>query len=152
MGARGPKRMTIEQRYNRHVIKLDGCWSWSGAKSTYGYGVMGGDGRGASPVTAHRVAWSLFRGELRSDEHLMHLCHNPECSNPAHLAIGSMRENLRTSFVVGRLQRKIPLEAMPSIWKRRQAGETLQAIGDTYGCTKQAIKHMIRKHPELLNA
>jgi hypothetical protein len=91
-------------------------------------------------------------GEIPAGKDVMHLCHNPACSNPAHLALGDRKENMRTSFEAGRLQRKIPLEALSQIRQQRARGVTLKAIGEMFGCTKQAIRHMLNSHPEIGNA
>lgn len=65
-----------------------GCWAWTGAVNSRGYGSvgMGCRGHGRAIVrAAHRVSWLLERGELPEGLVLDHLCRNPWCVNPAHL-------------------------------------------------------------------
>ncbi len=74
----------------------------------------------------------------------MHLCHNPECSNPAHLAVGTRKENHATSKAAGRLQRKIPLGDIKTIIMRVANGECKKVIAAEYGCTPQNIAYTVR--------
>jgi hypothetical protein len=138
-----------QERYLAKVIRGDGCWSWRDAKVSTGYGAIHITTDGKRVVKlAHRVSYEIHKGEIPAGKDVMHLCHNPICSNPEHLALGSRRENMQTSFAAGRLQRKIPLQDLPLIAKKRAYGETLQSIGDLYGCTKQAVRHMLLSHPK----
>lgn len=136
---------TAEEMYLARVVKRDGCWGWAGCIDKRGYSVFNKDG--IKP--AHRLSYLMHKGPIPDGLDVMHMCHNPSCSNPDHLELGTRRENMATSFVVGRLQRRIPLADMPRIAADRAAGMTLQAIGDRYGCTKQAVRHMLNAHPEL---
>lgn len=143
----------IKAQYEKHVIKTDdGCWSWGYAVHDSGYGVFGNSGGISKMVYAHRASYEIHVGKIPSGMDVMHLCHNPLCSNPSHLSLGTRKENMQTSFVAGRLQRKIPLDSMPEIYQRRAAGQTLQSIANKYNCTKQAIRHMLNAHPELCHA
>lgn len=38
---------------------------------------------------------------------------------------------------------------MPQVFADRAAGWTLQRIAERFGCSKQAVRHMINAHPEL---
>jgi hypothetical protein len=72
------------------------CWPWRGAKPL-GYGVTNirMDGR-RRIAGAHQVAHYLATGrwEGRANGRMVrHLCHNPLCCNPAHLAGGTALDN-----------------------------------------------------------
>jgi hypothetical protein len=74
------------------------CWSWLGARNRDGYGhILGdrGDGTGARTIAATHVAWFLAHGEwpARGLE-VCHTCDNPPCQNPAHLFLGTHRQNM----------------------------------------------------------
>ncbi len=146
------EKKTVEEMFLSRVIRRDGneCWGWKWAIHKSGYGVLVKNGRGHH--YAHRLSFLMHIGEIPTGKDVMHICHNPECSNPAHLALGDRKENMRTSFEAGRLQRKIPLDAMPKIRKARAAGASLQDIGNMFGCTKQAVRHMLNSHPEIAHA
>lgn len=155
---RGTMRTPIEitpnhvAAYHRHVIKLSSaeCWGWGAAKNTGGYGVCGGydkNRKRATNAVAHRVSYFIEHGAVPAPALMViHLCHNPECTNPAHLRAATRRENMRTSQIVGGLQRKIPIEDLAKIALRRTMGHTLEAIGRDYGCTKQSVRHMLITH------
>jgi len=87
------KRLTVEQRFLRHVKKTDTCWLWEGG--------LGGDGYpsfwdGVSTAHAHRVAWTIYRGPLDAGQCVLHNCpggDNSLCVNPDHLWLGDRKKN-----------------------------------------------------------
>jgi len=133
--------------YEKNVIKSDGCWGWNNAKSE-GYGVIGRTrlDRTVQRFYIHRLSYEHHIGKIPKGMDVMHLCHNPECSNPAHLSVGFRKENMQTSRASGRLQRKIPLDAMPKIRSLRLSGMTYTEIAKQYGCTNVAVRHMVNNH------
>lgn len=73
-----------------------GCWLWTGAASSTGYGSVGvGSKASGQPFVrvAHRVVWLLERGDIPRGLVLDHLCRNPTCVNPAHLEPVPQKEN-----------------------------------------------------------
>lgn len=81
---------TLEERFWAKVEKSDGCWLWTGAKTTTGYGSVWLDGRS---VKAHRVAYELLVGRIPDGLTIDHLCRVRLCVNPAHLEPVTNREN-----------------------------------------------------------
>ena len=69
-------------RFWAKVNKTDGCWEWSGAINTGGYGSFW---NGIREVKAHRFAYELLCEQIRDGLTLDHLCRNRSCVNPAHL-------------------------------------------------------------------
>ena len=67
----------------------NGCWEWKGSSDLSGYGIVRLDRR---LQKAHRVAWLLATVQ-RPGLRLRHLCGNPRCVRPDHLApsAGSLR-------------------------------------------------------------
>lgn len=84
-----------ESKFWRRVIVGDGCWIWTGATDTRGYGHLRWRGR---IVRAHRLAYELVNGPIPagSGHHGMvvrHSCDRRICCNPEHLLLGTQADN-----------------------------------------------------------
>lgn len=78
-----------------------GCWLWTGAIVTGGYGVIArGDGTRTN-VQAHRLAFELFKGQ-KGEGFICHHCDNRSCVNPDHLFVGDHAANMRDMWEKGR--------------------------------------------------
>lgn len=86
-------------RFWTHVDRsggASGCWLWVGGKTRYGYGVFCANG---DRFRAHRVAYTLLRGELpRAELVIDHLCGVTACVNPSHMEIVSVGENVKRAI------------------------------------------------------
>lgn len=136
----------IIDTYEARVIRRgeDECWGWAGGKHVFGYGVMRIWIDGQNPnFAAHRVSYEIAHGQIPSGMLVRHKCHNPECSNPKHLELGTYHDNMQDSSVAGRLVQKIPRGEISVIKEMREAGWTLQEIGSLYSCTKQAVRYTL---------
>jgi hypothetical protein len=61
---------------------ISGCWLWTGAMNSTGYGVASVNGKRTG---AHRAVYTLLRGEIGAGLTIDHLCRVPSCVNPWHM-------------------------------------------------------------------
>lgn len=69
-----------------------GCWWWTGARDSNGYGRTWMDG---SHRKAPRLIYELLVEKIPDGLVPDHLCENKACVNPGHLETVTQRENVR---------------------------------------------------------
>ncbi len=93
---------TLEERFNEKWTPepFSGCWLWSGAISSHGYGRIFWKGY---VYRASRISWFLKYGEMPPD-HLdaCHHCDTPLCVNPKHIFLGTASDNQIDAITKGR--------------------------------------------------
>lgn len=141
-----PSRISPAERLLKYSDRSGNCWIWTGATTRDGYGVLT-IGRNTQR-RAHRVAYELEHGPIGPGLVVCHRCDTPRCINPAHLFIGTPRDNTRDMLAKGRRNSRTNL-AHPAtkvthaqreeIRAARRSGETLSSIGNRYGVSFQVI-------------
>ncbi len=117
------------------------CWAWQACRfAGTGYGCFGFRGRAWG---AHRVAWVLTHGEIPGGLHVCHRCDNPACVNPAHLFLGTPRDNLRDMAAKGRGGRPVKLD-YAAVVQMRRAGLSQRAIAAALGVTQPCVSQFLR--------
>ena len=92
----------LERKRN---IRCSGCWEWTGAMLTSGYGTCKYQ---AKQVLVHRLSAWIYKQIPLTCEVVMHTCDNRSCFNPEHLEESTQQENMldmkskgRTSSAIG---------------------------------------------------
>lgn len=80
-------------KFLMHQMKSDGCYSWKGPKVGMGYGVLTLRNSNKKSTSAHRYAYIKAHGSIPDGLCVMHVCDNPECTNPKHLKLGTWADN-----------------------------------------------------------
>lgn len=90
----------LEKLQSRTTVTDDGsCWEWTGAKNSYGYGMVLS---GKKLLRAHRVMYEMTFDDIPSGMFVMHSCDNPGCVNPDHLSLGTPLSNSNDMVLKGR--------------------------------------------------
>lgn len=81
-------------KFEKSVIKKNGCWDWKGYKDKYGYTYISGfRDMKKYHIRGNRVSWEIHYGKIPENILVCHKCDNPSCTNPEHLFLGTIREN-----------------------------------------------------------
>lgn len=86
----------MKDRFESKFIKSDGCWIWIGClrgKAAEGNN-YGSFKIGQTNYLAHRVSYTLYKGEIPEGLCVLHSCDNPLCVNPDHLSLGTHSQNM----------------------------------------------------------
>ena len=149
---RDPRRVArflakVEQR------SVGECWPWTKSTRTSGHGQFSiGTG---DLVQAHRFAYTLAHGPIPDGLVVRHTCDNRPCCNPAHLIVGTQRQNIGDMHERGRASggsvprpgdlnpnAKITQAQADEIRHRRSAGESVTSLATEYGLSKAQVSRI----------
>src|SRR5689334_15152661 len=80
------------------------CWMWKGAKTGNGYGVI--YIKDKSRMSTHRFSYILYKGRIKPNLVIDHLCRTPLCVNPHHLEAVTNKENILRGVGTGAINSK----------------------------------------------
>lgn len=116
----------------------DACWRWLGPTTPDGHGKKTYCGR---DVMAHRWIWEILFGPIPAGMVVFRTCDAKDCTNPAHLRMGSQADACRQSVNVVLLPNDVQ--------DIRQAGDnrtsqTAAILADKYGCDANTVRDIWR--------
>lgn len=128
----------------------DQCWEWKGRLDAKGYGFIKVNG---TTTRVHRVAWALAHSQWPPAGMVVrHTCDNPPCCNPAHLILGTVRDNVQDCVRRGRRasgeslrQSMLTASDVRSIRERAAAGDPQSAIARDYGVTQANVSSIVTR-------
>lgn len=125
-----------------------GCWPWLGVKSR-GYGKLASGARTASRMATH-VALELAGIDVPDGMRVCHRCDNPSCVNPAHLFVGTARDNSRDMVAKDRHCRgeryphhKLTDEQAVQIRELKAAGATYDELEHQFGVGRSPLHRIV---------
>jgi hypothetical protein len=96
----------LSVRLRKYEVSSDGCWNWTGKQNELGYGAVTVDGK---YTRAHRAMFFMLHPDADRSLVVMHKCDNPSCVNPAHLQLGTQKENMVDMHTKGRFRGGAPI-------------------------------------------
>lgn len=126
---------SVTQRFWEKVDKTPGhgpngdCWLWTGAKlrDTYGQFYIS---KGTNAY-AHIFSWKLHNGEIPGNLYVCHKCDIKACCNPAHLFLGTAKDNAQDALRKGRKPGPKPyltVEILDLVRAQQATGVSLSAV------------------------
>jgi hypothetical protein len=105
-------------------------------------------------VFAHRMSWTIHRGDIPDGLFVLHKCDNPICVNPDHLFLGNAQDNMTDKVRKGRQSRQRgtenPMAALDdakvkiirSLYRR---GVSQPVIALQFGVAQTTVSGIVRK-------
>lgn len=151
------------RRFWSQVDKTEGCWVWKGSRFRTGYGRM-------HDRLVHRMSWIIHHGPIPDGLLVLHNCpgtHNRCCVNPAHLKLGTHKENAEDRDRQGTTARgdrsgphrnpermargedsgrcKLTESQVKEIRCRKAAGERCSELGREFGINRSHVSRIARR-------
>lgn len=137
-------------RFKERMVSVEsGCMEWTGERDRCGYGRMRFGNN--QYKAAHRLAYQFFVGPIPEGMLVCHRCDNPPCCNPAHLFLGTAKDNSQDMLRKGREYRgrhnaKLSEEQAQEIRSRyrpRESGQANRAaLATEYGISVAQVRRI----------
>jgi uncharacterized UBP type Zn finger protein len=136
------------ERIEAKVEKIPeaGCWIWTGTTTVRGYGQIISNNR---KHYAHRASYEAFVGPIPEGMNVCHACDNVYCVNPAHLFLGTQKQNLedmarkkRSTVGARNPMAKLSEEDVHDIKHLFTLGNSDSEIAAEFGVCRQTINNI----------
>ena len=127
------------------------CWTWTGAQVRgYGHFRMQKPDGTWTMVRAHRYAYEEFNGKFDNSLLVCHTCDNPLCVNPAHLFVGTAKDNVQDKVRKGKQHiirnpkfNNLSKEIADSIRADHKNGLSYSDLSIKYGTSKPQVCRIV---------
>lgn len=119
-----------------YVIEASGCWRWTKALTTVGYGHFS---IRSVYYQAHLLLYILHVGPLPGGLEPDHLCRNRWCVNPHHLEFVTHAVNVQRG-----VKSVLSQDQVDAIRAARRAGAGVRALARQYGVNHGTISRLVR--------
>ena len=129
---RWPQGVDMRERIERLSVPVteSGCWLWLGKTNGTSYGQFTTTGpqrvRGA-----HRVSFETYIDPIPEGMCVCHSCDTPSCVNPAHLWLGTRKDNSADMLA----KRRLPSRAGTNNYNAKLTADQAREIRQTKGQT-----------------
>jgi hypothetical protein len=127
----------------------DECWPWMGAIAPNGYGRIGDR---YATLSAHVASYRLANGPFAKGLLVCHRCDNRRCVNPAHLFLGTHRDNALDMHAKGRGPKgethgmaKLTEDDVRTIRQRLADNHTKMQLSRDYGVDPRLIYSIAKR-------
>ncbi len=131
----------LPARIEAHLDQTGECWVWTGNDNGVGYGTVSWHGQ----ITyVHRIAYEHAIGPIPAGMLVCHTCDNPPCCNPAHLFLGTKRDNGLDMGRKGRGSGLLNTAQVSAIRARLSRGDRQVDIGRALGIGWWVVQDIAR--------
>ncbi len=132
------RKKRMKENFERHVIRQNGCWDWNGSVLKGGYAIAKYE---TKQIPAHRFSWLLHKGEIPKGIWVLHTCDNRRCTNPEHLYLGTLTDNVKDMMDRKRnfVRNKLTKDQVIEIRGKLALGITANHLAKVYGVTHTCI-------------
>jgi len=147
-------------RFWAHVERsndADACWLWTGHIGENGYGHFGIKGR---MYKAHRVSYFIEHGRIDNDRLVLHRCDVRACVNPAHLFLGTPKDNSQDAVKKGRNTKlygeqngkaKLTRAAVFAIRRLCKRGVYQKTVAKQFGVSEATVSYVVNGRWDFLD-
>jgi hypothetical protein len=94
---------------------------------------------------AHRFSYELHCGEIPAGMWVLHHCDNRPCVNPAHLFLGTNKDNVEDARLKGRKARKLSPDQVREIRELAERGVYQRDLMQRFGVGKTTITKVLQR-------
>lgn len=134
--------LTVRERIERYRVQAGECWEYA-LDTGHRYPAIRVEGK---KVAVHHLAFREYVGPIQPGLFVLHHCDNPRCHRPAHLFLGTQRENMQDMTLKGRHNNGAASTAViPEIALALHLVLSQAEIAECFGVSQSAVSCALRR-------